>query len=132
MACIHGFAPSDCLICSTLQSGDKSGSPSTQTVQTATRPAEAPLSLAATPSRPLAERHGAKSAPAGRDRSHGQTFVHVLAILAIIVIAIVAFDLFFDIVRGLIHVLELAVVGVVAAVIGYGVGRVHGRRPKDG
>jgi hypothetical protein len=127
MACIHGFAPSDCLICSTLQAGDKGRA--SPTVQTAARPAETPMNLTTAPPRPVSSRHESGGS-ADLSRTHGRTFTHVLAVLAVIVVVVIGLDLGFHIIAGIIHALELAAVAAVAAVIGYGVGRAHGRRPK--
>ncbi|HLI00301.1 MAG TPA: hypothetical protein VKV06_05910 [Acidimicrobiales bacterium] len=139
MACIHGFAPGQCLICSTLQSGDQSAA-GQQTATRAAAPAPAPAAssapvLTATPS-PAPTRHSrshesrgaAQPAPApGRSpRPHGRTFTEVLIILALIAAAVIAIGLSTEIIRGLIHILEVAFVGVVAGTIGYGAGRLHG------
>jgi hypothetical protein len=125
MACIHGFAPSDCLICSTLQSG----SSGTQAVKTARRTTEAPITLATSSSMPVISSTGGQ--PDGAKRTHGRTLVEVVAVLALIVVGVIVIGLVGEIVRGLIHVLELALVAVVAAVVGYGAGRAHGRKPKS-
>jgi hypothetical protein len=124
MACIHGFAPSDCLICSTLQSG----SAGTQAVKTARRPTEAPISLATSSSMSVVS--GAGGHPDNPKRTHGRTLGEVVAVLALIVVGVIVIGLVGEIVRGLIHVLELALVAVVAAVVGYGAGRAHGRKPR--
>jgi hypothetical protein len=129
MACIHGFAPNDCLICSTLQSGGNASSSGSQAVKTARRSSEAPISLATSSSPAAVSRRGGDQ-PADPKRTHGRTLIEVVAVLALIVVGVIVIGLVGEIVRGLIHVLELALVAVVAAVVGYGAGRAHGRKPK--
>lgn len=151
MACIHGFAPGQCLICSTLQSGDEAGAGRGQ--QTATRAttsapqpmtgaAPAPvLTAAQTPAPASTSTAGRRSHPRGPQpgsprppRSHGRTFTEVLIFLALIAAAVIAVGLSTAIIRGLLHILEVAFVGVVAGTIGYGAGRLHGavrRREKE-
>jgi hypothetical protein len=129
MACIHGFAPSDCLICSTLQSGGNAGSSGPQAVKTARRSTGTPIGLTTpSPVPALSPRPGAQSPDP--KRTHGRTLVEIVAVLALIVVGVIVIGLVGEIVRGLIHVLELALVAVVAAVVGYGAGRAHGRKPK--
>jgi hypothetical protein len=64
-------------------------------------------------------------------RSHGRTFTEMVAVLALVVIAAIVFGLAIDVVRSLLHVLELAVVAVGATCIGYGAGRAHGARHRS-
>ena len=74
--------------------------------------------------------HYSIHAEPGRDVNIVETLGEVVAVLTLIVVGVIVIGLVGEIVRGLIHVLELALVAAVAAVVGYGAGRVHGRKPK--
>jgi hypothetical protein len=123
MACIHGLAPSECLICQTLGSGSDAGSTKTAVKSKGRRAATLDVSP------PGLERSGGDAHPS---RTHGRTFAEIGAILIAIILAAIAIGLATDVVRGLFHLFELAMVAVVAAAIGYGAGRAHGvLRRKD-
>lgn len=141
MACIHGFAPGQCLICSTLQSGGEASGQQTATRAATPAPTAtaAPTPVLTATHAPAPTRHprghearaqetrGSRPPAAPRPpRAHGRTFTEVLIFLALIAVAVIAVGLSTQIIRGLIHILEVAFVGVVAGTIGYGAGRLHG------
>ncbi len=136
MACPHGFAPSECLICKTLQD-DRSVAvdrPGKRGVTTSHRRSERTFDTrtggieSAGDGRPAGRSHDAERS---QGRTHGRTVAEIVAVLVVIVVAVAAIGLATEVVRGLFHVLDLALVAIVAAVVGYGAGRAHGRRRKS-
>jgi len=100
--CSHGFEAGSCLICSTLGTAPPARSGTATAI-----PVGRPEVLA--PGRP-ARRIG------------------VLGVLVAVVAVVLAGWLLLAFLRGILHVFELAVVGVACGYVGYRVGRFTGRR----
>jgi Flp pilus assembly protein TadB len=113
VACIHGYDPGSCVICSTLGSA-----PPRDTTRRRRR----------TPGTGAAARVEVLRTGAAQRRHGGRLGVHALALVGVLVLAGLSFWLVTSIVYAVVRLAELVVVAGVAGALGYRVGRARGRR----
>lgn len=127
--CIHGFAPGTCLICQTLEGGDKPTAKPAATAAAASNPPARPAGGRGVSRRPAAmtptgPRVVPPEAPTLRSSFGLRAIGAIIGLVVVIVLAWTAFHLVFAV----LHILELIGVALVAGYIGWVAGNFHGRR----
>lgn len=134
MACIHGNDPRSCFVCQTLREADSyTAAPSAGGRRgRASAPADVVGRTAPTPA-PRPDRTPAGGAEYGDSGGgSGSRFGFHVAVFALVVLA-AAISVWFvaGIIFSLIRVFEILLVAVLAATLGYRVGRVRGRHERQ-